>query len=204
MRLRQKGLGQRRHAIPELLSDDVLSERVLRGDHRALATLTARYWVAVHRVAWSMLPDRSMTGEVVEKTFVRVLFSPGWARRGTPFKVSLYRLAIDLSLAHHRPGPTLKSESLLPEFDAGGRLVLPEGGWPRLPEPSDLKERILEGLDHLESLDRAAFVLRAMEGVPLHEAAAILRTTSKTIRDRTHRACLLLTGFLAGRLHISL
>jgi hypothetical protein len=52
--------------------------------------------------------------------------------------------------------------------------------------------------ESLEGLDRAAFVLRAMEQVPLEEAAAILRTSSERIRDRAHRACLLLTGFLGS------
>jgi RNA polymerase sigma-70 factor (ECF subfamily) len=180
--------------------DDVLSERMRRGDRGAFATLTTRYWAAVHRICWNMLPDPSKAGEVAEETFLQALRSPGWFPRDAPFKVSLYRLAIVLSLIRHRPGPAFRAESLLPQFDAGGRLVVPrEGDWSDLAGRRDLAERIRDGLDHVEELDRAAFVLRAMEDVPLEEAAAILRTSSETIRDRAHRACLLLTGFL-GRL----
>jgi len=75
-------------------------------------------------------------------------------------------------------------------------LVVPEGDWSDLAGRRDLAERIRDGLDRVEELDRAAFVLRVMEEVSLAEAAAILRTSSENIRHRAHRACLLLTGFL--------
>jgi RNA polymerase sigma-70 factor (ECF subfamily) len=181
------------------LDDDVLSERMRRGDRDAFATLTTRYWAAVHRIAWNMLPDQSKAGEVAEETFLQALRSPGWFPRDAPFKVSLYRLAIVLSLIRHQPGRALRAESHSPQFDASGRLVVPEGDWSELAERGDLAERIRDGLDRVEELDRAAFVLRVMEEVPLEEAAAILRTSSESIRGRAHRACLLLTGFL-GRL----
>jgi RNA polymerase sigma-70 factor (ECF subfamily) len=181
------------------LDDDVLSERMRHGDRGAFATLTTRYWVAVHRIAWNMLPDQSKAREVAEETFLRALRSPGWFPRDAPFKVSLYRLAIVLSLVRHQPSTAFRAESFLPQFDASGRLVVPEGDWSELAGRRDLAEQIRKGLDHVKGLDRAAFVLRAMEQVPLEEAAAILRTSAERIRDRAHRTCLLLTGFL-GRL----
>jgi len=60
----------------------------------------------------------------------------------------------------------------LPQFDASGRLAFPEGDWSELTGRRDLPERIRDGLDQVEGLDRAAFVLRAVEEVPLAEAAA--------------------------------
>jgi DNA-directed RNA polymerase specialized sigma24 family protein len=124
------------------------------------------------------------------------LRSPGWFPRDASFKVSLYRLAIVLSLIQAQPDPAISAESLLPQFDASGRLVVPEGDLFELVGRRDLAEQIREGLKQVEGLDRAAFVLRAMEQVPLEEVAAILRNSPERIRDSTHRACLLLTGFL--------
>lgn len=185
--------------MSEALNDDELSERMRRGDEGAFATLTTRYWAAVHRIAGNMLPDPCKAGEVAEETFLQALRSPGWFPHDAPFKVSLYRLAIVLSLIRRQADPALRIESLLPQFDDRGRLVAPEGDWSELAGRRDLAERIRDGLDHVEDLDRAAFVLRAMDEVPLAEAASILRTSPEKIRDRTHRASLMLTGFL-GRL----
>lgn len=184
---------------PASTDDHLLYERVRRGDRSAFATLTTRYWAAVHRIVHNMSPDQSKASELVEKTFLHALRSPGWFPRDAPFKVSLYRLAIVLSLTQQRPCPASSAESLLPQFDASGRLAFPEGDWSELTGRRDLPERIRDGLDQVEGLDRAAFVLRAVEEVPLAEAAAILQTSSEKIRDQAHRACLVLTRFL-GRL----
>jgi RNA polymerase sigma-70 factor (ECF subfamily) len=177
----------------------VLAERMRCGEHVAFAMLTTRYWTAVHRIARNMLPDPSKAREVAEETFLRALRSPDWFPRDAPFKVSLYRLAIILSIIQRRPGPASGAESLLPRFDAGGSLIVAETEWSELAVRPDLAEQIREGLEHVEGLDRAAFVLRAIEQLPVEEAAAILRTSPEVLRDRAHRACLRLTVFL-GRL----
>ena len=78
--------------------DDVLAERMRRGEHAAFAMLTTRHWTAVHRIARNMLPDQSKAREVAEETFLRAFRSPAWFPRDAPFKVSLYRLAIVLAI----------------------------------------------------------------------------------------------------------
>ena len=98
------------------MDDDVLFERMRRGDRGAFAALTARYWTAVHRIAWSMLPDQSKADEVAEETFLQALRSTGWFPDDAPFKVSLYLFAIILSIIQHQPGPASRAESLLPRF----------------------------------------------------------------------------------------
>jgi hypothetical protein len=48
----------RRHGVPVTskdLDDEVLAERIRRGDRDAFAMLTTRYWTAVHRIARNML-----------------------------------------------------------------------------------------------------------------------------------------------------
>jgi RNA polymerase sigma-70 factor (ECF subfamily) len=178
------------------LEDDVLAERIRRGERGAFVMLTTRYWTAVHHIARNMLPDQAKAREVAEETFLHAFCSRDWFPRDASFKVSLYRLAIILSVIRAQPGPAIRAESFLPQFDANGRLVVPEGDWFELAGRRDLAEQIREGLKQVDDLDRAAFVLRAMEQVPLEEAAAILRTSPEKIRQSTHRACLLLTGFL--------
>ena len=123
-----------------------------------------------------MLPDPSKAAEVAEETFLRALRSSQWFPRDTPFRVSLYRLAIIHSLIQRQPG-----------------LALPAGS-PELAERRDLVEQIRQGLEEVEDLDRAAFVLREIEQVKVEEAAEILRTSPKKIRESVHRVYLMLTS----------
>lgn len=153
-------------------SDEALARRVRRGDACAFATLTTRYWSAVHRIARNMLPDPSRAREIAEETFLRALRSSEWFPRQAPFKVSLYRLTIVLSLVQRQPGPAS----------------------PTKPGQSDLAGQIREWLEHVESLDRAAFVLREIEQVAVEEAAEILRASPQAIRESIHRVYLMLTG----------
>src|SRR5260370_25271263 len=102
------------------------------GEHAAFAMLTTRHWAAVHRIAGNMLPDQSKARQVAEETFLQALRSPDWVPGDTPFKVSLYRLAIVLSLIQHPPVPASPPETLLPQFDAGGPPVGPHSALARL------------------------------------------------------------------------
>jgi RNA polymerase sigma-70 factor (ECF subfamily) len=164
-------------------SDEGLAQRMRSGDAVAFAALATRYWSAVHRIARNMLPDPSKAGEVAEETFLRALRSSQWFPRDTPFRVSLYRLAIIHSLIQRQPG-----------------LALPAGS-PELAERRDLVEQIRQALEEVEDLDRAAFVLREIEQVKVEEAAEILRTSPKKICESVHRVYLMLTRLdgLLGR-----
>jgi RNA polymerase sigma-70 factor (ECF subfamily) len=183
----------------DLDDDDVLAERMRRGEHDSFAMLTSRYWTAVHRIARNLLADPTKAREVALRAFLGALRSPDWFPREAPFRVSLYRLTIILALIPSQPGQAVSGESLLPQFDADGRLVAPETDLSELAGSPGLAEHIREGLKHVDDLDRAAFVLRVVEEVPLDEAAAILEIPAGEIRHRAHRANLSLTGFL-GRL----
>jgi RNA polymerase sigma-70 factor (ECF subfamily) len=159
-------------------SDEGLAQRMRAGDAVAFAALATRYWSAVHRIARNMLPDQSKARDVAEETFLRALRSSHWFPRNTPFKVSLYRLAIIHSLIQRQPGPALRA------------------GSPELAEQRDLVEQIRQGLEEVEDLDRAAFVLREIEQVKVEEAAEILRTSPGRIRESVHRVYLILTSLL--------
>ena len=56
----------------------------------------------------------------------------------------------------------------------------------------DAAGRVRQALQRLDPIDRAPLVLLEIEQLPLEEVAVILKTSSKEIRMRTHRALLFL------------
>jgi DNA-directed RNA polymerase specialized sigma24 family protein len=183
--------------------DEVLFARTRRGDGVAFAALVTRYWNAVHRIGWNMLPGKAAAAEVAEATFLAVLQGASFSD-GAPFRTALYRKA--MSEASKRTvaeaqGATKSLGIFLPRFDTHGRLTTSGTDWTRLPgwafDQDELAETIRAILLRLDALDRAAFVLGVVEQLPLEEAAAALRIAAHDARHRTHRASLVVTGFLA-------
>jgi len=184
--------------------DDLLAQRMRRGDAVAFAALATRYWNAVHRIGSNMLPDPSAAGEMTEATFLSALRSAEAFPSEVPFRTSLYRQAMSESLVRLHSVPSSVTRSLapfLPRFDAHGRLTSAGSDWSNSGETAfgrrDVGERIRETLQHLDALDRAAFVLREIEQLSVEEAAAVLGISPESIRQRVHRASLILTGSFA-------
>ncbi len=187
----------------EAQTDELLARRMRRGDTLAFAALATRYWDAVHRIGWNMLPDPSQAGDMAEATFLLALRSPEAFPSDEPFRTSLYRVAMSQSLVRLGSVPANLTRSLaafLPRFDARGRLAPEPSDWSSSAETAferqDVAERIRETLQCLDALDRAAFLLREVERLGVDEAATVLGISPSSVLHRAHRASLILTGFL--------
>jgi RNA polymerase sigma-70 factor (ECF subfamily) len=153
--------------------DLMLFERARQGDGQALGALASRHWSTVYCVAWNMLADIEAAAQVAEATFLSILRSEQAFPAGVPFTTSLYRVVLGESWRRLR--------SAAPASPA----KKPAGRTPEM-------------LQRLDSLDRAAFILRELEELSANEAAEILGIAPGSIRERTHRATLLLAGGLSS------
>ena len=185
--------------------DELLVQRMRRGDGIAFAALATRYWNALHRIGRNMLPDPSMAGDLAEATLLSAFRLAKEIPEDVPFRTALYRQAMRYSLDLIFPVPSSVTRSLavyLPRFDAHGRLLSNGSDWSEAGEAPfarpDLPERIREILRRLDALDRAAFVLRVIEELSTEETAAVLAISPESVRQRAHRATLILTGYLGG------
>jgi len=183
--------------------DELLVQRMRGGDGVAFAALATRYWNALHRIGRNMLPDPSMAGDLAEATLLSAFHSAKQLPEDVPFRTSLYRQAMRYSLDLIFPVPRNVTRSLatyLPRFDPHGRLVPTGIDWSESGEAAyagpALAERIRRTLQRLDALDRAAFVLRVIEELSTEETAAVLAISPESVRQRAHRATLILTGYL--------
>jgi RNA polymerase sigma-70 factor, ECF subfamily len=158
--------------------DLLLFERARQGDGQALGALASRHWSTVYCVAWNMLADIEAASQVAEATFLSILRSDQAFPAGVPFTTSLYRVVLGESWRRlHSPQPAQPAQI--------GQAKRPPGRTPEM-------------LQRLDSLDRAAFILRELEELSANEAAEVLGIAPASIRERTHRATLLLAGGLTS------
>jgi len=163
-------------AVLRRSSDEIVAERARRGEGVALVELALRHWKAVYRVARNMLVSNA--AEAAEETLRHTIFSAKSFPDGVPFRSSLYRAAVEVSLARLHATPV--------EWNS------------RTTE--SLADRIREALGRVDAVDRACYVLRDVEELSSEEAAFVLRTSPAIVRARAHRARLMLTSLARHRL----
>ena len=102
-----------------------------------------------------------------------------------------------------RRRPTESLEEFLPRFDEHGQHV-PEAAELEVASRIDdlldgklLAEQAQAALGRLPDLYRAAFVLRDLEELDTSEVAELLGVDAATVRQRVHRARLMLRGYLS-------
>ncbi len=186
-------------------ADETLAARAAAGDAAAREELVMRYQDRVYRLSLRLTGERSDAADVLQETFLSVCRHLPDFRGTARFSTWLYRIATNAALMHRRSRarrPTESLERFLPSFDGSGRhAATPEALQTvcRVEELLDrraLAERAREGLARLPEGYRAAFVLRDLEELPTAEVGEILGLAPAAVRQRVHRARLLLRGYL--------
>lgn len=188
------------------VGDDVLATRALAGDDLAFERLVDRYQGRVYRLA-CRLTSESDAPDILQETFLSVYRHLADFRGDASIGTWIYRVATNASLMHRRARarrPTEPLDTFLPRFDQQGRHL----GTPAQLQVAVDAERILDGkalaqqardaLERLPDTYRDAFVLRDLEDLSTADVARMLGVTPAAVRQRVHRARLLLRGYLTA------
>lgn len=172
-------------ALPGEGARDAVSLAVLRvrdGDREAFGDLVALAETRVLRLAWHMLGDRDQARDAAQEAFLRAFKSLSHFRLGESFPAWIARITVNVCLDHLRrrgPVPVDLSEAQLPA----------EAGNPS--EALLRKERrhlVRRALDGLTPRERAALVLRDLEGHATDEVARLLGVKAGTVRCQAAQA----------------
>lgn len=187
--------------------DETLAARAAAGDHSAFEDLLTRYEARAYRLAWRLTGSGADAEDVVQDAFLSAYRGLGAFRGEAGFSTWLFRIVTNAALMQRRGRkrrPTTPLDDGLPRFDGDGRHAA---------EPADLEAavRVEERLDRealavhaqravdaLPEPYRAAFVLRDLEEMETSEVAALLGIGTAAVRQRVHRARLLLRGYLGS------
>jgi RNA polymerase sigma-70 factor (ECF subfamily) len=185
-------------------SDEALAAQAAAGDDRAFEMLVERHQGRVYRLACRLTSDTDAP-DVLQETFLQVYRHLPAFRGEAKFGTWVYRIAANAALMHRRARARRPEESLeafLPRFDAHGvHADTPEAlqvasRADELLDRHTLAEMARAGLARLPDLYRDAFVLRDLEEMSTADVADALGIEPATVRQRVHRARLMLRGYL--------
>jgi RNA polymerase sigma-70 factor, ECF subfamily len=186
-------------------SDEALAARAAAGEDTAFEALVVRYQHRVFRLA-CRLTSETDAPDVVQDAFLQVYRHLSTFRGHAQFSTWLYRIATNAALMHRRARrrrPALSLEEFLPRFDADGKLEdTPDALRIACRADELLDRRVLAAktqaaIEGLPNLYREAFVLRDLEELSTDEVAEVLGVEPATVRQRVHRARLMVREYLS-------
>ncbi|HXN46864.1 MAG TPA: sigma-70 family RNA polymerase sigma factor [Bryobacteraceae bacterium] len=174
-------------------------EQVRAGDGDAFRLLVERYSRSIFRLTYRMTGNEQDAEDMVQETFLRAYRQIHSYDARAGFGTWLFRIATNCSLDLLRKRG-VRRESQEPAFEDGGRKVELPSTAPspeRLAISGQIRRRLRVALAQLSPAERAAFILRHFEGVPIDEISRALGHSNSAARQSVFRAAAKLRRALA-------
>lgn len=173
-------------------ADQVLVERVQKGDKKAFDVLVLKYQQKVANLISRYIRDPSEVLDVTQDAFIKAYRALPKFRGDSAFYTWLYRVAINTAKNHlaaqsRRPPQDDIEAETAEQMDMGTRLKehdTPE----QLAMQSEVASTIKAALDGLPDELRTAITLREFEGMSYEEIAQAMDCPIGTVRSRIFRA----------------
>ncbi len=182
-----KGTGLEQRAI-----DQLLVERVQRGEKRAFDLLVLKYQHKVISLVRRFVNDHAEAEDVAQEAFIRAYRALANFRGDSAFYTWLYRIAVNsaknyLVAKKRRPPATdldAEDAELLLQGEGLTEQATPENELLR----DEVQQRLSSALEDLSEDLRTAITLRELEGMSYEEIAEIMGCPIGTVRSRIFRA----------------
>jgi len=181
-----------RARMSEAEVDQLLVERVQKGDKRAFDLLINKYQHRIVGLVARYVSDPSEAMDVAQEAFIKAYRAIDRFRGDSAFYTWLYRIAINtaknwLVARKRRPPSTDIDAADAEQYDLESRLK--EQGTPEnelLRE--EIKRTVFETISRLPDDLRTAIMLREMEGMSYEDIAVTMDCPIGTVRSRIFRA----------------
>ena len=173
--------------------DQLLVERVQRGDKRAFELLVSKYQRKINRLVSRLVRDAAEVEDVTQEAFIKAYRALAQFRGESAFYTWLYRIAINTAknyLASQRrraPTTTENDAEEAETFEHADQLRdinSPES----LLMSKQVGQAVSKAVDALPEELRTAIQLREIEGMSYEEIADFMNCPIGTVRSRIFRA----------------
>lgn len=191
--------------FPDMLAIDLDSSdnsclilRARAGEEAAFGELIALHERAVLRTAWRLVGNVEDARDIAQEAFLRLHRHLRRIEADRDLAPWLYRVTVNLGLSALRRRKRKPETSLETGLGNGGELTSrPEQI--RRSDAADARRLLVSVLDQLSAKERAAIVLRDLEGLDIREVARVLRCRRGTVRTHLSRGRLKLRTAIEAR-----
>jgi RNA polymerase sigma-70 factor, ECF subfamily len=172
-------------------SDRSAVAQVCGGDGNAFQSLVERHSKYVFHVAYRLTGSSQDAEDVVQETFLKAYRQLSRFEARADFRTWLHRITVNCSIDFIRARRSREISQDLSDVEnaAAADPALGAGPSPdRLAMSAEINERVREALEGLTKMERAAFMLRHVEGRPIREVAAALGLKTEAAKNSIFRA----------------
>ena len=181
-----------RSRMSEEQVDELLVERVQKGDRRAFDLLINKYQHRIVSLVTRYVSDPSEAMDVAQEAFIKAYRAIDRFRGDSAFYTWLYRIAINtaknwLVAKKRRPPASDIDAADAEQYDLESRLK--EQGTPEhVLLREEIKQTVFDTIAALPDDLRTAIMLREMEGMSYEDIAVTMECPIGTVRSRIFRA----------------
>jgi len=171
--------------MPKPLTPEIIRQAA-QGDHHAFRVLVDTHQAFAYAVAFRFMGHAGDAEDIVQEAFVRLWKNLHQYRPAVKLTTWLYRIIANLclDLLKSRPERQRRSAvSIEASYDVTTQNT-PEGYL----QQQELMDAIRAAADELTPLQRAVFVLRDLEGLPVEEVSDILSMPAGNVKSNLYYA----------------
>jgi RNA polymerase sigma-70 factor (ECF subfamily) len=167
-----------------------LIERAKTGDAAAFEQIVAFCQHKVISTAWRMLGNQEDARDATQEVFLRAYKYLGSFKPDQDFAGWLYRITINVCRDHGRKRSRYAHHDSFEAEREMGKLdsIASSENVEAAAIKSQERALVMEALNTLSKKERAALVLRDLEGLPTEEVARILGSSAVTVRSQVASA----------------
>ena len=179
-------------AMAHNISDEILVERVKRGDRKAFDALVLKYQGRILNLISRFVHDPSDASDVAQEAFIKAYRALPKFRGDSAFYTWIYRIAVNTA-KNYLATRARQPFDAASDFDEMERIglsdTLKEQTTPeRLLLTRELQETIIRAIEGLPADLRSAITLREIDGMSYEEIASVMACPVGTVRSRIFRA----------------
>ncbi len=172
--------------------DQILVERVQKGDKRAFDVLVQKYQHRIISLISRYVSDSGDAMDVAQEAFIKAYRAIGKFRGDSAFYTWLYRIAINTAknflVAQGRRPPASDIDAQEAEQFAGDTRLKDRGSPEHELLREEIEQTVYSTIAALPEDLRTAIMLREMEGMSYEEIATTMECPIGTVRSRIFRA----------------